>query len=85
MADKMVQPDKDAKPVSGETAGAMASGGESQGKPFPNDAAGDKSEQAGLTRHGGQTEMGYHGSGQLGGKKVGNGNQNAPAKGDDKP
>jgi hypothetical protein len=84
MADKMVQPNKDAKPVSGETKGAMASGGESAGAGYPNANAGKKPKQAGLQGHGGQTEMGYHGSGQLGDQKVGEGNQNAPAKSSDK-
>lgn len=75
MADKMVQPDKDAKPISGETAGAMASGGESQGSDYPG-ANKDKKPQF----HGGQTEQGYHGPGQLGDQKAGEGNQNAPSK-----
>ena len=39
----------------------------------------------GFMGHGGQTEMGYHGTGQLGGKQVGEGNPNAAAKSDDKP
>ena len=82
MADKMVQP-KDAepgsRPVSGETKGAMASGGESQGGDYPNANAGKK---PGF--HGGQTEQGYHGGGQLGDKKVGDGNPNAPSTSEDK-
>ena len=84
MADKMVQPDKDAKLVSGETKAAMASGGESQGGDYPNANDGKKPKQGGLFGHGGQTEMGYHGSGQLGDQEVGDGNQNAPAKTRDK-
>ena len=78
MADKMVQPGKDAKPVSGETAGAMASGGESQGDSTP---LSDKDRKASF--HGGQTEQGYFGTGQLGGEKVGDGNQNAPSTSSD--
>ena len=74
MADKMVQPNKDAKPVSGETKGAMASGGESQGGDYPNANEGKKP-----AFHGGQTEQGYHGSGQLGDRKIDEGNQNAPS------
>jgi len=70
MADKMVQPDKDAP--SGEVAGAMASGGESAGDNYPS-ANKDKKAQFG----GGQTEQGYHGPGQLGDEKVGGGNENA--------
>ena len=74
MADKMVQPNKDAKPVSGETKAAFAGGGESQGDATPNSAKGRK---PGF--HGGQTAQGYHGTGQLGDKKVGEGNPNAPS------
>lgn len=77
MADKMVQPDKGAEPASGETKGAMASGGESQGDSFPSDDQGKKPEF-----HGGQTGQGYHGTGQLGGDEVGKGNPNAPSKSD---
>jgi hypothetical protein len=84
MADKMVQPDKDAKPVSGETKAAMASGGESQGGDYPNANSGKDPKQTGFQSHGGQTEIGYHGTGQLGDEKVGDGNQNATAKTKDK-
>ena len=70
MADKMVQPGKDAP--SGELAGAMASGGQSQGGDYPNAAADGKPGA-----HGGQSEQGYHGGGQLGDEKVGDGNENA--------
>jgi len=76
MADKMVQPNPDAEPVSGETKGAMAGGGESSGADYPNAAAGKKPKF-----DGGQTEQGYHGPGHLGDEKVGESNQNAPAKG----
>jgi hypothetical protein len=72
MADKMVQPHKDEKPVSGETKAAMVSGGESQGNTGPAETTDKK---PGF--HGGQTEQGYHGSGQLGDQKVGDGKQNA--------
>lgn len=79
MADKMVQPNKDVGkatgPVSGETKGALASGGESQGDATPASASGRK---PGF--HGGQTEQGYHGPGQLGDTETGNGNANAPSK-----
>lgn len=75
MADKMVQPHKDAKPVSGETAGAMASGGESQGGDYPG---GPQVKKPGF--HGGQTDQAYYGDGQLGDEQVGEGNQNAPSK-----
>ena len=52
----------------------MASGGESQGDSTP-ESGGER--KPGF--HGGQTEQGYHGSGQLGDQKVGEGNQNAPS------
>jgi len=74
MADKMVQDKSAPGPVSGELAGAMKSGGESQGAGYPNANAGKKPNF-----DGGQTEQGYHGGGQLGGQKVGEGNQNAPS------
>jgi len=74
MADKMVQDKSTPGPVSGEVSGAMKSGGESQGAAYPNANAGKKPKF-----DGGQTEQGYHGGGQLGGQKVGEGNQNAPS------
>jgi hypothetical protein len=79
MADKMVQDKSTPGPVSGEIKGAMASGGESQGDNFPNANAGKKPKF-----HGGQTEQGYHGGGQLGDQEVGEGNQNAPSKSGEK-
>ncbi len=80
MADKMVQDKSTPGPVSGELAGAMKSGGESQGQGYPNANAGKDAKQKA-----GQTEQGYHGHGQLGDQKVGEGNQNAPStSGDEK-
>lgn len=69
----------DSKQPSGEVEGALASGGESQGGDHPGPKDGKKPAFSG-----GQTEKGYHGSGQLGDEKVGDGNQNAPAKSGDK-
>ena len=69
----------DSKQPSGEVEGAMASGGESQGGEHPGDRADKKPAFSG-----GQTEKGYHGTGQLGDKKVGDGNPNAPAKSESK-
>ena len=65
----------DGKRHSGEVEGAMASGGESQGG---EDPGARKDKKPGFS--GGQTEKGYHGTGQLGADKVGDGNQNAREK-----
>ena len=55
-------------------------GGQSGGGPYPNPHTGKEAGGAGggFMGHGGQTEMEYHGTGQLGAKKVGD-NPNAPA------
>jgi hypothetical protein len=53
-------------------------GGDSQGGAYPNPHTGKKPESGGFMGHGGQTEMPYHGSGQLG-EQVLEGNENAPA------
>jgi hypothetical protein len=55
-------------------------GGDSGGGAYPNPHTGKDGKGGGFMGHGGQTEMEYHGSGQLGEKDVG-GNENAPAKG----
>lgn len=58
----------------------LAGGGESQGGAYPNPHTGK--EKAGRPRHGGQTEIAYHGTGQLGEQDVGGTeNANAPATG----
>jgi hypothetical protein len=55
-------------------------GGDSGGGAYPNPHTGKEgSGKDGYMGHGGQTEMPYHGSGQLGEKQVG-GNENAPAE-----
>ncbi|HYW17622.1 MAG TPA: hypothetical protein VE891_15895 [Allosphingosinicella sp.] len=55
-------------------------GGDSGGGAYPNPHSGkDGGGKDGFTGTGGQTEMPYHGPGQLGGKKTGEGNPNAPA------
>ena len=59
----------------------MKGGGESQGGAYPNPHTG-KEKSGGNPRHGGQTEMAYHGTGQLGEQDMGGTeNANAPAKG----
>jgi hypothetical protein len=55
------------------------SGGESQGGAYPNPHKGKTPDNGGFMGHGGQTDMAYHGSGQLGEEGLG-GNANAPAK-----
>lgn len=41
-------------------------GGESGGAAYPNPQTGKKPTNSGIMGHGGQTEIGYHGGGQLG-------------------
>jgi len=55
-------------------------GGDSGGGAYPNPHSGKKGGgTGGFMGHGGQTEMPYHGTGQLGEKKTGE-NANAPAR-----
>jgi hypothetical protein len=55
---------------------------QSGGGAYPNPHTGkDGGKSDGFTGHGGQTEMEYHGTGQLGEKKVGE-NANSPARED---
>ena len=55
-------------------------GGDSGGGAYPNPHSGKEgSGREGYMGHGGQTEMPYHGTGQLGEKDVG-GTGNSPAK-----
>ena len=55
-----------------------AGGGDSGGGAYPNPHTGKKPDNDGFMGHGGQTEMEYHGKGQLG-EDVLEGNENAPA------
>jgi len=58
-------------------------GGDSGGGAYPNPHTGKSgSDREGFMGHGGQTEAGYHGTGQLGGKDLG-GNPNAGATTED--
>jgi hypothetical protein len=59
-------------------------GGDSGGGPYPNPHRGKDPKGGGFLSHGGQTDMAYHGHGQLGGKKVGD-NPNPPASEEDEP
>ena len=55
-------------------------GGDSGGGPYPNPHTGkDEGGADGYMGHGGQTDMPYHGEGQLGEEKVGE-NANAPTE-----
>ena len=60
---------------------AAAGGGDSGGGAYPNPHSGKKGGKDGFMGHGGQTEMPYHGKGQLG-EQVTEGNENAPARKD---
>lgn len=54
-------------------------GGDSGGGAYPNPHTGKPPEGGGFMGHGGQTDISYYGTGQLGEKKVGE-NANAPAR-----
>ncbi|MFN3388169.1 MAG: hypothetical protein ACK40O_04510 [Allosphingosinicella sp.] len=53
-------------------------GGQSGGGAYPNPHSGKEGGKDGYMGHGGQTEMPYHGKGQLGRDETGEGNANAP-------
>lgn len=59
-------------------------GGDSGGGAYPNPHTGKEGKRGGFLDHGGQTDMGYHGPGQLGDEQVGENSDNAPAKQSDK-
>lgn len=61
--------------------GGREGGGDSGGGAYPNPHTGKEPKQGGFLGHGGQTEMPYHGGGQLGGDDISGGNDNAPASG----
>lgn len=65
-----------------EKLGGRKGGGDSGGGAYPNPHSGKDGKEGGFMGHGGQTDMAYHGHGQLGGDKVG-GNANAPASEED--
>ena len=54
-------------------------GGDSGGGAYPNPHTGKSADKGGFMGHGGQTEMAYHGTGQLGEQETG-GNANSPAQ-----
>jgi hypothetical protein len=58
-----------------------AGGGESGGGAYPNPHSGKAPDRGGYMGHGGQSDMAYHGTGQLGGKVArGRHSPNAPAR-----
>ena len=65
---------EDAEKLSGRTGG-----GDSGGGAYPNPHSGTDPGNGGFMGHGGQTEMPYHGKGQLGEEAVEE-NENAPAR-----
>jgi hypothetical protein len=69
--------DKDQDKVERETGSTGA--GQSGGGAYPNPHSGKKGKSDGFLGHGGQTDMNYHGTGQLGEQKTGD-NANSPAR-----
>lgn len=68
-----------------QAAGGLPNAGESGGGAYPNPHTGKEGSDDGpgkLMGHGGQTEMAYHGHGQLGEDDVPGENPNAPAEDD---
>jgi hypothetical protein len=61
-----------------ESFNGLSGGGQTGGGAYPNPHTGKEGGNDGFMGHGGQTEMPYHGTGQLGEDKTG-GNANAPA------
>ncbi|MEA3016698.1 MAG: hypothetical protein QOI38_1420 [Sphingomonadales bacterium] len=50
--------------------GGRSGGGDSGGGAYPNPHTGKEGDRGGFLDHGGQTEMPYHGSSQLGEEKL---------------
>ena len=66
-------------PEAVEKLNGRAGGGDSGGGAYPNPHTGKEPGNGGFMGHGGQTEMPYHGKGQLGEETV-EGNENSPAR-----
>jgi hypothetical protein len=62
-----------------DTLAGRSGGGDSGGGAYPNPHTGKEPGKDGFMGEGGQTEMAYHGTGQLGEDEVG-GNANSPAR-----
>lgn len=70
--------------VSNLNMSASTPGGQSAGAPYPHGKRKSKNDFGSRMGHGGQSEIGYHGTGHLGGQKVGDDdNRNGVAETDD--
>lgn len=67
------------EPEAADKMNGRSGGGDSGGGAYPNPHTGKEGKRGGFFDHGGQTEMAYHGKGQLGEDDAG-GNENAPSK-----
>lgn len=65
--------------VDDEEFNGRVGGGDSGGGAYPNPHSGKTADNGGFFGHGGQSDMTYHGKGQLGEQEL-EGNENAPAK-----
>jgi len=66
-------------PEDSDKLAGQSGGGQSGGGAYPNPHSGKDGDRGGFLDHGGQTEMPYHGSSQLGEEKIAD-NANAPAR-----
>lgn len=73
-------PEHEGDPEDIEFMAGRGGGGQSGGGAYPNPHSGKDGGNGGYSGHGGQTEMPYHGHGQLGEDETGQGNANAPAE-----
>ena len=81
---EMAMPDENGEVASRRDAdmpGGMPNSGESGGGPYPNPHSDKDKDGKDGDFHGGQSDAGYYGKGQLGSKDVGE-THNAPNKGD---
>jgi hypothetical protein len=83
MSDKQPMQADGGDAAAGKIASRPGGTGESGGGAYPNPHTGkDDHPGDGFLGHGGQTDIGYHGSGQLGDRKVDDeGNANSGSKG----
>ena len=69
------------EPVAEAAFDARSGGGDSGGGAYPNPHTGKKGGDTGFMGHGGQSDMAYHGEGQLGEEATGE-NPNSPSRQD---